>query len=82
MFCLIENFNLDDFNTIDMNAKKVLIALSEFEKGLLIKDELIHKKTGQVPFVLNEAIKIPKKSLLVDVPDEFKDLSPYNFYSV
>ena len=45
-FLMVEDFNLDDFNMLGMNAKKVLIVLSELEQGLLAKGELIHKKTG------------------------------------
>ena len=36
-FLMVEDFNLDDFNMLDMNAKKVLIALSELEQGLFGK---------------------------------------------
>jgi len=41
---LIKDFELDDFNLIDMNAKKVLEALSEFNSGEFVKGEQIHKK--------------------------------------
>lgn len=82
MFWLVESFSLDDFNMIDLNAKKVLVALSEYEKGLLVKGELVHKKTGLVPDTINEAIRSLKKSLFVDIPYELKNLPPYNFYAV
>jgi hypothetical protein len=32
-----EDFDLEDFNMIDMGAKKVLEALSEFDEGVLVK---------------------------------------------
>lgn len=82
MFWLVESFSLDDFNMIDLNAKKVLVALSEYEKDLLVKGELVHKKTGLVPDTINEAIRSLKKSLFVDIPYELKNLPPYNFYAV
>ncbi|MGD6852159.1 MAG: hypothetical protein ACQCN6_08895 [Candidatus Bathyarchaeia archaeon] len=41
---MVEDFDLEDYNLIDMNAKKVLVALSEFDQGLLIKGEMVHKK--------------------------------------
>jgi hypothetical protein len=79
---VVENFDLEDFNMIDMNAKNVLVALSEFERGELIKGELIHKKTGLIPAEINDAVRILAKSLLVDIPDALKNLPPYDFYSV
>jgi hypothetical protein len=41
---LIKDFELDDFNLIDMNAKKVLEALSEFNAGKFVKGKQIYKK--------------------------------------
>ncbi len=79
---MVDDYSLDDFNMIDLNAKKVLVALSEYERGLLVKGELVHKKTGLIPDTINEAIRSLKTSLLVDIPYELKDLPPYNFYAV
>ena len=78
----ISDFTLEDFNLIDMEAKKVLVALSEFSSGELIKGELIHKKTGLTPMQINDAIRSLAKSLFVDVPDSLQSLAPYNFYAV
>lgn len=78
---MVENFKLEDFNMIDMNAKKVLVALSQFERGLLVKGELIHKKTGLVPETVNESVRTLKKSLMVDIADELKNLPPYALYA-
>ncbi|MGA2386351.1 MAG: hypothetical protein ABSG33_07450 [Candidatus Bathyarchaeia archaeon] len=77
-----ENFDLEDFNMIDMEAKKVLEALAEFDKGELVKGELIHKKTGLLPDEINEAVRSLAKSLLVNIPDALKNLAPYKFYAV
>ncbi len=82
MFWLAQNFDLDDYNMIDMNAKKVLVALSESEKGTVLKGEEIHRKTGLLPELINEAVRSLKKSLLVDVSDDLKNLPPYGFYAV
>ena len=30
---MVENFDLEDFNMIDISAKKVLVALSECDRG-------------------------------------------------
>jgi hypothetical protein len=79
---MVEKFDLEDFNMIDMNAKKVLVALSEFDRGLLIKGEMIHKKTGLTPSDINDAVRSLKKSLLADIPDALDSLSPYDFYAV
>jgi hypothetical protein len=78
----VSDFDLEDFNMIDMNAKKVLVALSEFTEGELVKGELIHKKTGLTPMTINDAIRILAKSLLVNVPNALQNLPPYNFYAV
>lgn len=43
----MQNFDLDDFNIPDMNAMKVLEALSKFNKSEFAKGEQIHKKKGQ-----------------------------------
>ena len=79
---MVDNFDLEDFNMIDMRAKKVLGALSKFDKGVLAKGELIHKKTGLMPADINEAVRSLSTSLLVEIPDSLKNLPPYDFYAV
>jgi hypothetical protein len=79
---MAENFDLEDFNMIDMRAKKVLEALSEFDKGELVKGDLIHKKTSLVPDEINEAVRSLKKSLLLNIANPLENLSPYDFYAV
>jgi len=78
----LSDFDLDDFNMIDMKAKKVLDALSEFNKGEFVKGEEIHKKTGLTPDEINEAVKTLEKSLLIEIPSVFQRLPPYDFYAV
>ncbi|HUK84591.1 MAG TPA: hypothetical protein VLU95_01885 [Candidatus Acidoferrum sp.] len=77
-----EDFDLDDFNMIDMNAKKVLEALSEFNAGEFVKGEQLHKKTSLTPEDINEAVRSLEKSLLVNNPTVSEKLPPYNFYAV
>ena len=79
---MVENFDLEDFNMIDMRAKKVLVALSAFDRGELVKGELIHKKTSLTPETINEAIRSLEKSLLVNNPTITEKLPPYDFYAV
>jgi hypothetical protein len=78
----MSDFDLEDFNMVDMDAKKVLEALAEFGKGELIKGELIHKKTALTPMQINDAIRSLSKSYLIDVADTMKNLPPYDFYAV
>jgi hypothetical protein len=78
----LENFELDDFNILDMKAKKVLLALAEFNRGEFAKGDQIHKKTGLMPDTINEAVTALEKSLLVDNPIISKTSPPYDFYAV
>ena len=78
----MSDFDLDDFNMIDMKAKKVLEALSEFKSGEFVKGEEIHKKTGLPPDQINESVKPLEKSLLIEIPSAFQRLPPYDFYAV
>jgi len=78
----LSDFDLEDFNMIDMTAKKVLEALSEFNKGEFVKGEEIHKKTGLTPNDINLAIKVLEKSLLIDLPSVSQRLPHYDFYAV
>ena len=75
-------FDLEDYNMIDMTAKKVLQTLAESGKGILVKGEEIHKKTGLPPNEVNEAVRVFAKSLLVNISDASQRLPPYDFYAV
>ena len=78
---MAENFEQDDFDMLDPEAKRVLIALSQFEKGLLVKVDLLHKKTGLMPEGLNDAVRHLSKSKLIDILDTPKRMGPYEFYA-
>ena len=75
----MSDFDLEDFNMIDITAKKVLEALSEFNKGEFVKGEEIHKKTGLTPNDINLAVKVLEKSLLIDIPSVFQRLPSLRF---
>ncbi|MCL2358461.1 MAG: hypothetical protein FWC74_01695 [Candidatus Bathyarchaeota archaeon] len=76
------NFDVDDLNVIDMDAKKVLEALSDFNRGEFTKGEQIHKKTGLSTEIINVAVKVLEKSLLVNNPDISKSSPPYDFDTI
>ena len=78
----MSDFDLEDFNMIDITAEKVLEALSEFNKGEFVKGEEIHKKTGLTPNDINLAVKVLEKSLFIDIPSVFQRLPHYDFYAV
>lgn len=82
MLCLSEDFDREDFELLGNNAKQVLEALSQFEKGLLVKVDLIHKKTGLMPEGLNDAVRHLSKSKLIEVLDTPKRIGPYEFYAL
>ena len=79
---MVEDFEQDDWDILDSKAKKVLAALSEFEKGLLVKVDTIHKKTGLMPKGMNDAVRHLSKSNLIDNPYPSKRYGPYDFYAV
>ena len=79
---MVEDFEQDDWDMIDSSARKVLVALSEFEKGLLVQVDLIHKKTGLMPQGINDAVRHLSKSKLIDNPYPSKRYGPYDFYAV
>jgi len=79
---MVEDFEQDDFDMLDPSSKRVLVALSEFEKGLLVQVDLIHKKTGLMPEALNDAVRHLSKSKLINNPDPSKRFGPYDFYTV
>lgn len=79
---MLNDFDLDEYNMIDMNAKKVLQALSEFNEGEFVKGEQIHKKTGLTPETINGAVKSLEKSLMVNNPSLSEKVPPYDFFAV
>ena len=79
---MVEDFEQDDWDILDPSAKKVLIALSQFEKGLLVKVDIIHKKTGLMPEGLNDAVRHLSKSKLIEILETPKRFGPYEFYAV
>jgi hypothetical protein len=79
---MVEDFEQDDFDLLDSSSKQVLSALSEFEKGLLVKVDLIHRKTGLMPEGLNDAVRHLSKAKLIDILDTPKRIGPYEFYAV
>jgi hypothetical protein len=79
---MVEDFEQDDWDMIDSPARRVLVALSEFEKGLLVKVDIIHKKTGLMPKGMNDAVRHLLKSNLIDNPYPSKRHGPYDFYAV
>jgi len=79
---LQSDFDLEEFNMIDFDAKKVLETLAEFNKGQYITGDQIHKKTGLIPETINKAVKVLEKSLLVNNPSLSRNKPPYDFYAV
>ena len=79
---MLEDFEQDDFDMLDQSAKRVLVALSQFEKGQEVKVDILHKKTGLMPEGLNDAVRHLSKSKLIDIPDPSKRFGPYDFYAV
>jgi hypothetical protein len=79
---MVEDFEQDDFDMLDQSAKRVLTVLSKFDKGLLVKVDLLHRKTGMMPEGLNDAVRHLSKSKLIDLLDTPKKMGPYDFYAV
>ena len=79
---MVEDFEQDDWDMLDPSAKRVLVALSEFEKGVSVKVDAIHKKTGLMPEALNDAVRHLLKSKLIVNPDPSRRFGPYDFYAV
>ena len=79
---MVEDFEQDDFDMLDQSAKRVLVALSEFEKGLLVEVDILHKKTGLMPEGLNDAVRHLSKSGLINNPEPSKKFGPYEFYAI
>jgi hypothetical protein len=79
---MVEDFEQDDFDMIDPEAKRVFVILSQFEKGLLVTVDLLHKKTGLMPEALNDAVRHLIKAKLIDNPEPAKRHGPYEFEAV
>ena len=79
---MVEDFEQDDFDMLDQSAKRVLLALSQFENGLLVKVDLLHKKTGLMPEGLNDAVRHLSKSKLINNPEPSKKFGLYDFYAI
>ena len=79
---MVEDFEQDDFDMLDPSAKQVLVILSQFEKGLLVKVDLLHRKTGLMPEGLNDAVRHLSKSKLIDILETPKRMGPYDFWAV
>ncbi len=79
---MVEDFEQDDFDILDQSSKQVLVALSQFEAGLLVKVDLVHKKTGLMPEALNDAVRHLSKAKLIDILETPKRMGPYEFYAV
>ena len=79
---MVEDFEQDDWDILDPSAKRVLVALSEFEKGLLVNVDQIHKKTGLMPEGLNDAVRHLSKAKLINNPEPSRRYGPYEFYAV
>ena len=74
----LSNFDLEDRNMIDMTAKRGPEAFTEF-KGELVKGEEIHKKTGLTLNDIDLVVEVLEKSLVIEIPNVFQRLPPYNF---
>ena len=79
---MVEDFEQDDFDMLDQSAKRVLVALSQFEKGLLVTVDILHKKTGLMPEGLNDAVRHLLSAKLINNPDPSKKFGPYDFYHI
>jgi hypothetical protein len=79
---LQSDFDVDELNVVDMDAKKVLVALSEFNRGEFVKGEQIREKTGLIPTTINDAVRVLEKSLFVTNPDISRESPPYDFFAV
>jgi hypothetical protein len=79
---MVEDFEQDDFDILDPSAKQVLKALSQYEKGLLVKVDLLHRKTGLMPEGLNDAVRHLSKAKLIDIQETPKRMGPYEFYAL
>ena len=79
---MVEDFEKEDFDMLDQSAKRVLVALFQFEKGLLVKVDLLHRKTGLMPEGLNDAMRHLSKAKLIDILETPRRIGPYEVYAV
>ena len=79
---MVEGYEQDDFDMLDQGARRVLVALSQFDKGMLVKVDLLHRKTGLMPEGLNDAVRHLSKAKLIDILETPKRMGPYEFYAV
>ena len=79
---MVEDFEQDDYDMLDQSAKQVLVVLSQFEKGLLVKVDFLHRKTALMPEGMNDAVRHLSKSKLVDILETPRRIGPYEFYAV
>ena len=79
---MVEDFEQDDWDMIDLTARRVLVALSEFDKGVEVKVDTLHKKTGLMPRGLNDAVRHLSRSKLINNPNPSKRYGPYDFYAI
>jgi len=77
----LSNFDLEDHNMIDMTAKRGPEAFTEI-KGELVKGEEIHKKTGLTLNDIDPVVEVLEKSLVIEIPNVFQRLPPYNFLTL
>lgn len=72
--------SFDEFNIdVDLMAKKVLEAIAGFNKGEFVTGEQIQKKTNLTPDEINKAVKVLSKALLINIPQVWNKLPPYEF---
>ena len=79
---MVEDFLQDDWDITDSNSRKVLAALSEFEKGVAVNVDMLHKKTGLMPRGLNDAVRHLSTAKLIENLHPSKKSGPYDFYAV
>ncbi|MBN2259205.1 MAG: hypothetical protein JW702_01520 [Clostridiales bacterium] len=79
---MAEDFVQDDWDITDSNSKRVLAALSEFEKGVVVTVDMLHKKTSLMPRGLNDAVRHLSAAKLIENPYPEKKFGPYDFQAV
>jgi len=82
MVFIVEDFLQDDWDITDSNSRKVLAALSEFDKGVVVTVDMLHKKTSLMPRGLNDAVRHLSKSKLIENAYPEKKFGPYDFFAI
>jgi hypothetical protein len=84
IFVLQNDFDIDadTINAIDMNAKKILEVIAQANQGEYVNGEQMKEKTGFTPEIINGAVKVLEKSLLIENPAIYDELPPYDFNAV